>query len=141
MEHKSACLLYGQLIEGLLYGEGKKITRKGALEDYSKEGFSIRPTFYYWGDLDYEGIGIFLSIAGFPVRLFTPGYVAMLQNCLGEPPSHCRTSQTPPQRMDEFLKNFDSTGSKQVTALLESGKYIPQEICNYPRLAAAISKC
>ena len=138
MEHKTACRLYGHSIDGLLYGEGKKITRAGALEDYSKEGFSARPSFYYWGDLDYEGIGIFLAVSTFPTELFLPGYMAMLRYGAMRTLTQCRTNQEPPSDIEAFLTLFDRQSATDIRKLLESGKYIPQEICSYPCLKEAM---
>ncbi|MEA4925876.1 MAG: DUF2220 family protein [Syntrophomonadaceae bacterium] len=56
-------VIAGITLDLLLYGEGNKITKKGALEDYAggmlhhKEGQTIR--FMYFGDLDLEGIRLF----------------------------------------------------------------------------------
>ena len=141
MENRTACRLYGVFIDGLLYGEGKKITRLAALENYAREGFSGCPSFYYWGDLDYEGIGIYLAVAaGFPLQLFVPGYLAMLSYAKEQTLTQCRTVQSSPPQIDEFLDNFDHSSATQIKTLLESGKYIPQEICNYPRLRAAMDE-
>jgi hypothetical protein len=134
MENKSACRLYGEPIDGLLYGEGNKITRPGALEDYASDGFLSPPSFFYWGDLDYEGIGIYLKISRFPARLFVPGYMAMLAHAREQNPTRARTDQAPPPQMGEFLKRFDNRSASEIETLLGAGKYIPQEICNYPRL-------
>ena len=138
MENKTACRIYGHYVDGLLYGEGKKITRTGALEDYSNEGFNADPSFYYWGDLDYEGISIFLTVSLFPVQLFVPGYMAMLDYGGSQMITQCRTTQVPPANMYGFMKYFDHRSCAEIKALLESGQYIPQEICSYPRLRAAL---
>ena len=155
MESKAGCLLYGVKIDGLLYGEGKKITRVGALKDYSKEGFARPPSFYYWGDLDYEGISIFLAVSKaispegrceqvsedcreLPVRLFTPGYMAMLGYAKTQTLTQRRTAQVPPTDMERFLECFDSVSALEIRTLLESGEYIPQEICSLPRLRDAL---
>lgn len=59
----------GTVVQVLLYGEGNKITKKGALEDYAvgmlgghlgQDGKTARlPRFLYFGDLDWEGIRLF----------------------------------------------------------------------------------
>ena len=138
MENRTGCSLYGIMIDGLLYGEGKKITRPGALDDYSREGFSRQPSFYYWGDMDYEGIGIYLAVSAFPVRLFVPGYLAMLDFGGMQELTHCKAAQVSPPNLALFLNNFAHVSAEEIKALLESGKYIPQEICSYPRLRAAL---
>jgi hypothetical protein len=138
MEKKAPCLVYGVMFDGILYGEGKKITRPGALEEYSREGFSASPSFWYWGDLDYEGIGIYLAISAFPVKLFTPGYAAMLERAGSRTLTHMRTAQAQPRQFESFLGYFDGETARAIRSILESGKYIPQEICNYPCLRNAL---
>ena len=129
--------LYGWRIGGLLYGEGKKIARPGALGEYSKIGFHKPPVFYYWGDLDYEGIGIYLAVSKFPVRLFTPGYEAMLGFGKTQKLTKTRAAQAVPPGIGEFLANFGNGCAGEISALLAENYYIPQEICGYPRLRAA----
>jgi len=141
MENKAACLLYDQWFDGILYGEGKKIARAGALRNYAEEGFNKHPSFFYWGDLDYEGIGIYLLISSFPVRLFVPAYMAMLAYAQEQALTQCKTAQTAPGAINEFFKCFSAAGAAEIIAILKSGKYIPQEICNYPRLKAAHRNC
>ena len=139
MESKTDSLLYGRKVDGLLYGEGKKIARVGALEEYSKDGFAAYPSFYYWGDLDYEGIAIYLAVSEFPVKLFLPGYMAMLEFGRAQTLTQRETAQISPPGIDRFLECFDSMSASEIRTLLEAGKYIPQEICSYPRLKAAMN--
>ena len=138
MENEAASRLYGMKIDGLLYGEGKKITRTGALEDYLQAGFSVCPSFCYWGDLDYEGISIYLKVSAFPVSLFVPGYMAMLGYSRVQTLTQCAAAQVVPPNIDKFLENFDHKSSQEMKTLLQAGKYIPQEICSYPRLSSAL---
>ncbi|OLN31989.1 hypothetical protein [Desulfosporosinus metallidurans] len=55
----------GTVVNVLLYGEGNKITERGALDDYSatmlggQEGQGGRSALLYFGDLDWEGIRLF----------------------------------------------------------------------------------
>jgi hypothetical protein len=142
MENNSSYTLYNEPFDGLLYGEGKKVTRDGALEEYSNEGFAERPVFTYWGDLDYEGISIFLKLsANRLVRLFTPGYIAMLEHTKSKKELPlCKTFQSRPNQLNDFLCHFAPEAATEIRSILESGKYIPQEICNYPRLKASCLK-
>lgn len=138
MENKTAFSLYNQRFDGILYGEGKKIARSNALAGYTQESFLTQPALYYWGDLDYEGIGIYLMICIDQVQLFVPGYMAMLEYAKAQPLSKCKTTQTAPPGLDEFLRCFSRESAGEIKSILEAGKYIPQEICNHPRLKANI---
>ena len=141
MENRDGCFLYGERFDGLLYGEGKKVTRANAISEYSNEGFRACPSFAYWGDLDCEGISIYQRLAvqhrATPrkIRLFVPGYLAMLEYArAGESYTQCRGEQAQPYRLEDFLSNFDPAAAAEIRSILGSGMYIPQEICNYPRL-------
>ena len=131
--------LYRCFFDALVYGEGKKIARPGALESYT-DGFRSPPRFCYWGDLDYEGIGIYLNISKRDITPFVPGYLAMLRYGDEQPPTRCRASQLPPADMNAFTRHFNSAANAQILSLLASGLYIPQEICGYPRLISALEQ-
>jgi len=148
MENRNGCIVCGGRFDGLLYGEGKKATREGAIIDYSSEGFFARPTFEYWGDLDYEGISIYMKLAAqyntteLSIRLFVPGYLAMLEYARALPadPPQRKTNQARPDNLDGFLGNFDAAVAGEIRSILYSGAYIPQEICNYPRLRTSCTQ-
>jgi len=129
--------LYGCFFDALVYGEGKKVTRQGALEGYVN-AFQTPPRLCYWGDLDYEGIGIYLNISKRDIIPFVPGYEAMLRYADEQPLTRCRNVQTPPADMAAFTRHFDSGIAAKMLSLLEAGLYIPQEICGYPRLISAL---
>ena len=141
MENRNGCIVYGERFDGLLYGEGKKVTREGAIIEYSNEGFFVQPTFEYWGDLDYEGISIYMKLVAQyntterSIRLFIPGYLAMLEYARAlENLTPRKTNQAQPDNLDVFLGNFTTAIADEIRSILDSGAYIPQEICNYPRL-------
>ncbi|MDR1558412.1 MAG: hypothetical protein LBS84_01710 [Clostridiales bacterium] len=129
--------LYGCFFDAIVYGEGKKITRPDALEGYA-QAFRSPPRVRYWGDLDYEGIGIYLNISKPDITPFVSGYAAMLRYADERPLTRCGTAQIPPSDMDAFTRHFDSDTAAKILSLLEAGLYIPQEICGYPRLISAL---
>jgi len=128
-------VLFDQKFDGLLYGEGKRITRDGAFED-SSGSFCKPPQFFYWGDLDYEGIGIFQGISHHSVHLFAPGYLEMLKLVKGNIPYG--KQHKPLSDMSKFLAYFDEPATREIKNILENDAYIPQEICNYQTLKAAL---
>jgi hypothetical protein len=102
---------------------------------------------YYWGDLDYEGISIYLDVVRYNPSLhiepLVSAYVNMLDSfatLLDSSPNvreyACKKSQSEPKGMPEFLEKFPKTYADRVTTLLANGLYIPQEILNYPTLKA-----
>ena len=89
----------------------------------------------YFGDLDYEGIGIFETLSeSFAVqraiRPFIPAYLAMLDK--GE-----KATSLPPTKEQQnrnisggFFSFFDEKDVCRMKNILEGNRYVPQEILN-----------
>lgn len=135
-------ILAGTTIHVLLYGEGNKITKRGALEEYKAamlggEGQTAR--FLYFGDLDWEGIRLFFRTRevnpSLELKPFSSLYRLMLKLAetveLPESPDH--RGVTGP--LSEFLSLLGLENGEDLRRLLEEGKYIPQEIINYQVVA------
>lgn len=136
MKEEQLKKLFGIPFKVLIYGEGKKITRQaGRLEEYQEEVLKEEmQTFYYFGDLDYEGISIFQEAKeknpGVDIRLLTGAYEAMLRaRCVGPYP-RTRDNRKPRADLDSFLSHFNEKDQDKITEILASGSYIPQEILN-----------
>ncbi|MBP3610528.1 MAG: hypothetical protein J6J42_09360 [Lachnospiraceae bacterium] len=121
----------------VIYGAGKGIYRSFqdfslCAEPYMKEKENI---LYYLGDIDYEGILIYETLAEqfageYKVQPFVQGYAAMLQKAekMGfEKLPRMKERQN--QKIGElFYSFFDREIQEKIQRLLESGCYIPQEI-------------
>ena len=91
---------------------------------------------YYFGDLDYEGIGIYERLAEpfecwqYEIRPFTAAYERMLakaQKVCGLP----MTKEKQNRRISgRFFAYFSEQTVLKMKEILESGRYIPQEILN-----------
>ncbi|WP_410495519.1 DUF2220 family protein [Cellulosilyticum sp. ST5] len=107
----------------LIYGAGWKIVAgiEGVYKQLDIE--SEKNTFYYFGDIDYEGIAIYESISD-KAKLAVSFYEALLQ---GEK-SLGKENQ---ERREEVLKNFVTRFSYEqglkIKEVLEGGYYYPQE--------------
>lgn len=129
--------ILGERIGTLIYGAGKGIWKSFqdfdlCVEPYMKaEGNRI----YYFGDLDYEGIGIYESLAelcrgSWEITPFVPAYGAMLEKA-----SHAvhlpHTKEQQNRNIKEvFFSCFPEEQSAEMRRILEAGEYIPQEILN-----------
>lgn len=120
----------------LLYGEGKKIIRKsGRLVEYDKLLSGSNNKYFYFGDLDYEGIDIYQTLIKYNselnINLCTELYLLMLKESSKFNLPKMKKGQ---KKIDIslFLKNFKEDEVKVIVNILENGFYIPQEILNYP---------
>ena len=128
-------IIAGTVVGVLLYGEGNKITKKGALEQYSATMLGGQPQFLYFGDLDWEGIRLFFRTRdanpALDLKPFAGLYRLMLK--LAE---SMELPKSPDQRgvvgpLPEFLSLLEMPEEKKLGAILAGGRYIPQEIINY----------
>lgn len=147
MQDTGKNIFAGTPVDVLLYGEGNKISKPGALEAYSagmlggkggQAGF-----FLYFGDLDMEGIRLFFRAReanpNLDIKPFSGLYNIMLNLAEGlelpESPDE-RVVQTP---LAEFASMLGLSGTGGLSAFLDRGRYIPQEIINYQVAAGILS--
>lgn len=125
-------------IDTLIYGGGKRILR--SFQDFSlcaEPYLQHRDNqFFYFGDLDYEGIVIYERLADLAAQTgkilpFVSGYAAMLEK-------YRRLDIELPKMKEKQNRNISGTfysyftgeQQKQMKKILEQGLYIPQEIIN-----------
>ncbi|MCI9603037.1 MAG: hypothetical protein HFH19_02235 [Ruminococcus sp.] len=129
--------ILGERIGTLIYGAGKGIWKSFqdfelCVEPYMKaEGNEI----CYFGDLDYEGIGIYESLAGAcrdsrEIVPFVPAYEAMLEKA-GQTEQLPETKEMQNRNIRNlFFSYFTQPAAETMRRILEAGRYIPQEILN-----------
>lgn len=127
-----ATSLLGLEVGTLVYGGGKKVSKAFQYFEYSVEPYLLEEAnqFYYFGDLDYEGIIIYESLsAHFECKPFVRGYEKMLEKT-----NHSLLPLTKEGQnrnvSDDFFSYFDEQTSKEMKGILEGNRYIPQEILN-----------
>ena len=129
---------WGQPIGTIIYGAGKRKEKSFSLFSLGVEPYISHPsnTYLYWGDLDYEGIGIFeqvsslLAAQGIKINPFLQAYSKMLEkaqdiNLLLDTKEHQNKNIS-----DKFFSFFTLAQQSQLREILHEGKYIPQEIIN-----------
>lgn len=135
--------ILGVDIGTLIYGGGKRILRSFrdfavCVEPYMKEAAN---TIYYFGDLDYEGIGIYESLAElfrerWKIVPFYPAYEKMLEKARR---NFLRLPKTKEQQnrnlSGDFFAHFPESTRRQMLEILEGNAYIPQEIINLSDLS------
>jgi len=129
-----ASMICGLQVETLIYGGGKSVSK--AFRDFklSVEPYLLHPEnrFHYFGDLDYEGIGIYQQLANvfeYSLVPFYLGYQKMLQKASQFKLSKTKLGQKPHDGYS-FWNGFDLMDVKVAQTILKQGNYIPQEILN-----------
>lgn len=131
--------LLGLKIGTLIYGGGKSIYK--SFDDFIN---CVEPYFshkqnkvYYFGDLDYEGILIYEHLQKqyenqTEIILFTKAYEKMLEKAkvIGYEELPDTKEGQNKNAGEEFYQNFSPVIQEEIKKVLESGKYIPQEILN-----------
>lgn len=133
--------IFGAEIGTLIYGAGKGILRSS--EDFR---FCVEPhinhpdnEILYFGDLDYEGIGIYERLAGLfaeeeekghTIKPFIPAYEKMIEKAndygidflpqMSEKQNHHLSGR--------FFGYFSRRAKEDMNRFLEENRYIPQEI-------------
>lgn len=129
--------IFGVRMGTLIYGGGKRIQRsfkdfEFCVEPYMKEdGNKI----YYFGDLDYEGIGIYEGLAEmfagrWKIEPFCPAYEAMLKKAFLADKLPETKEQQNRNIEDVFFAFFTREQVRQMKRILERDEYVPQEILN-----------
>ena len=132
--------VFGEKIASLIYGAGKGIYR--SFEDFS---FSVEPhinapgnRILYFGDLDYEGIGIYEHLAkAFDLMCRIVPFVEAYRNMITKAGRYGYVNL--PDTSDgqnrslsgRFFSYFAKEDQEEMQKILATGKYVPQEILSY----------
>lgn len=140
------CTIAGVRFDSLIYGEGKKIARKNdSLTEFNNSFYGdVQTCYYYFGDLDFEGISIVHDLIrtnpALRIEVFKPLYIAMLKEA--EKSELSLPFSREKQRKEDaewFAALFEQTYSDRIIDILQNGCYIPQEILNRQNLVAVMS--
>lgn len=128
----------GEAIDTIIYGCGKNIEKSLEEYEFTVEEYLLAPSkLLYWGDIDFEGIGIYERLKRrygetFEIKLFKNAYRAMVD--LGEKRILPPTSDKQNKNIEDvFLKEMEPYSYK-ILQILNQGVYIPQEIISYYEL-------
>ena len=110
----------------LIYGSGKKIVKSIEQFDLQLPLQAKKHLFYYFGDLDYEGILIWYSLSKkIPVLLALPFYEA----CLRKPYAFGKLNQRPNEEaLQAFVAYLNEVNQEKLKEMFQNGGYYPQEI-------------
>ena len=116
----------------VIYGEGKKILKSFSFVKELK--ISKNDNIYYFGDIDYEGINIYISLkekfAEYNISVYKRGYEIILD--IEKSPEEVRTNQNINEyKIEKFVEEFDKNHKEKLITIFKNKKYIPQEVFNY----------
>lgn len=127
--------ILGIHIDGVVYGSGNRVSKIGALSEYTHFMGADSVKYLYWGDIDRAGLNIYLSLLKnnpkLDIRLFVPAYAEMLY--LSEN-REIPDSDDHRERMgnyEEIYELFSYEDRNRLLNLIENNKRLPQEIVNY----------
>jgi len=129
--------ILGEEIGTLIYGAGKRILKSFKDFDFCVEPYMAERenSIYYFGDLDYEGIGIYEKLAKafqpqWEILPFVQAYEKMLEKA-GQMAGLPETKEKQNRNIsEEFFSHFPKEKVNRMKEILEKEKYIPQEILN-----------
>lgn len=129
--------IFGVAFATLIYGAGKGILR--SFQDFA---FCVEPymrakenQIYYFGDLDFEGIGIYERLAEsfkeqHPIVPFTKAYEQMLRKAQDIRSLPATKEKQNHNISGHFFSFFTEEVACEMKSVLDSERYIPQEILN-----------
>lgn len=127
--------ILGEKIGTLIYGAGKRVISSFQQFALSAEPYMLHENneFLYFGDLDYEGIGIYENLAAcFRGQAEIKPFVAAYENMLTKSKTLSKLPTTKEgqnrQLQGVFFEYFPAAMQQNMQAVLEQDVYIPQEI-------------
>ncbi|MDE6052758.1 MAG: hypothetical protein K2G55_03150 [Lachnospiraceae bacterium] len=137
----------GEQIGTLIYGAGKGVIAAFSDFDISGEPYMMEQgnEILYFGDLDYEGIGIYENFAAaygeqYNIQLFKNGYEMMIAKADSIGVDNLPFTKEGQNRNigNLFFNQFSKMAQAKMKEILEQGRYIPQEILNIEDFMAAV---
>lgn len=122
-------------VSTIIYGQGKCIEKSLQEYEFTVERYLLNPNkLIYWGDIDYEGIGIYERLKEkykdkFTIELFSQGYKKMVKESKTKKLSITKDKQN--KNIKDIFYNELKEIESDIKNILQSGEYIPQEIVNY----------
>lgn len=130
--------IFGTHIDGVVYGCGNQITENNALSQYGNFMSVESIDYLYWGDIDREGLNIYLRLINnnenLNISLFVPAYEAMLERSEDYTIPNSLDGRKLMGDYDCIYDLFDNSHKEILSNMIEQNKRLPQEIIDYAYL-------
>ena len=140
-EDQASCI-FGQRIDGVVYGSGNRVTEENALTVYTKFMGGAEVRYLYWGDIDRAGLSIYLALCRnnpeLHIQLFVPAYDEMLKLASARQIPDSEDNRILSDCYDDVISLFAPEYQEKLRAYLSENKRIPQEIIPYTYLIEAM---
>ncbi len=128
--------LWGTSIDGVVYGEGERICNQdGALTEYTHFLGNCQVHYLYWGDIDREGLNIFLRLCranpDLDIRLFDRAYCEMLHRAEAIRIPHSADERGNLEEYSSVYALFSEDERQLLQTAITENWRIPQEIISY----------
>ncbi|MDO7786878.1 Wadjet anti-phage system protein JetD domain-containing protein [Desulforamulus aquiferis] len=121
----------------LIYGEGKKIEKSFSFFWELEEYKNSNAIFYYFGDLDLEGVLIWYELQRqewVDIKPFVFFYEALINKYLHVARPIKKEQKISEEAVQAFLTHFSTDASEAISKMLRCNLYLPQEGLNYQLL-------
>ncbi len=134
MFENNCCELFGQHIDGVIYGQGNAINGKGKFTAYADFLGVENVTFLYCGDIDRAGFDIFFKLKSeadtLKIELFREIYMRMLDLCNVDLLPDSKDGRNIAVDTDKIKELFNEEYLYKINLILNKNKRLPQEIIN-----------
>lgn len=128
-------IFFGTTIEGVVLGSGNRVCEKKCLSTYTDFLKAQNVSYLYWGDIDREGLDIYLRLKRdnpeLQIELFMPGYEMMLSLSKATNLPNSSDHRKHKNTYEEIYSLFEIEKGNLVKAYINQNKRLPQEIISY----------
>lgn len=134
--------LFGFFIDGVVYGCGNRISKIGALTEYTHFMGAEEVQYLYWGDIDRAGLNIYQSAKKnnprLNIYLFVPAYAEMIRLSAKRQLPDSADNREQIGDYSEIYSLFPDDEKKKLIEIIGDNKRLPQEIITYEYLLDAM---
>ncbi len=121
----------------IIYGEGNKIT--SSFQFVTHYNLTEKDKYIYYGDLDAEGINIFLSLRekfpAYNIEPFIEGYIYLINTAeKSNLPKIKHNQKIKEENIITFYNYFETSCQEKIKEIIRNNLYVPQEAFSFASL-------